>query len=82
MLTQTYVRIIILVGHFREIILRGGAKMDDTKEVKELTYMTNEEYQCEANNYVELIIDIARNTSDTWTLEQIYRYAKNMTKEG
>ena len=36
----------------------------------------------EAKDYKELIIEIVTNTKDMWILEQIYRYAKNMTKEG
>lgn len=45
--------------------------MEDTNEAR-----------CKSPNYVELIIDIVKNTNDEWILEQIYKYAKNMTKEG
>lgn len=46
-----------------------------TERVDYSAEMTNEEYR-------DMIIRIVHNTSDTWVLEQIYRYAKNMTKEG
>lgn len=62
-------------GHFRNnFTLEVPSEMDKLKD--------NEEYRCELPNYSELIIEMVRNTSDTWILEQIYRYTKNMTKEG
>ena len=48
--------IIIAIGHFREIILRWRCRdMEDTKEVRETDYMTNEEYREELRRMFDSI---------------------------
>ena len=59
------------VGYFRDYFTLEVPIMEDTNEAR-----------CKSPNYVELIIDIVKNTNDEWILEQIYRYSKNMIKEG
>ena len=40
------------------------------------------DYQVSNPNYGELIVEMVRQISDRWILEQIYRCIKNITKEG
>lgn len=40
------------------------------------------DYKLSAAEYGELIIEAVHGINDRWILEQIYRYIRNMTKEG
>ena len=53
--------------------------MDDNKKG---TRDKNVDYQIATPDYGELIVEMVHNISDTWILEQIFRYIMNMTKEG
>lgn len=53
--------------------------MDDNKK---RTQDKNVGYQISTPDYGKLIVEMVREINDTWILEQIFRYIRNMTKEG
>lgn len=50
--------------------------MEDTKEVRETDYMTNEEYQAGSPDYGELIIEMVHRIDNQDYLKKIYSFTK------
>lgn len=51
-------------------------------DIERRTKDKNVDYQISTADYGELIVEMVHKISDRWILEQIYRYIRNMTKEG